>query len=462
MQILRSYLKDSSMTEKSLIELNERSNRIDLYNPAPNYQALNRHSPTSSRNPSEIGKDLSINLAGFDVSNDNKYKLEQDNIETKSITANNSRSLNRYEVEKDLEEFDDLIGRRLRRKKSRQKRSTSKDQIRSRSFRLNFQKNLRKRIPREKNQREERWLQASSMRRREQRLRDDFSNLRLFGDRQPNHRHQQQKHRRFRRRNETPLLNDADENILDDVDYENDEVDFNHKFFISNDLDNLALYLRPNSKRKNSDNNNNKGSIRMKSLKKILYNKKNDYRLETQKIPSMMVTSSSSSSNNAKNNNSNNGSRNRNLYSKESKNIEKYDLLGSGNFEIIRGGILEKTPLKDSPNSQQSNQRSLIHNDDASDGGRNFQSNVATDNNNFDSNENDSNEDDDDDDSNESGDDGDDRQQNGRDQENDDQDNFEPFNLDLFENNPILRDLQGYDNFAASKPNALIRKNKKL
>ncbi|KAH9425534.1 hypothetical protein DERP_006143 [Dermatophagoides pteronyssinus] len=45
----------------------------------------------------------------------------------------------------------------------------------------------------------------------------------------------------------------------------------------------------------------------------------------------------------------------RNLYSKqESKNIEKYDILGSGNFEIIRGGILDKSD-NNQKNKQQNN-----------------------------------------------------------------------------------------------------------
>lgn len=53
---------------------------------------------------------------------------------------------------------------------------------------------------------------------------------------------------------------------------------------------------------------------------------------------------------------------NRNKYSnEESKNVEKYDLLGSGNFEIIRGGIIEEEADKDGNSKKAKKGKKLLN-----------------------------------------------------------------------------------------------------
>lgn len=116
--------------------------------------------------------------------------------------------------------------------------------------------------------------------------------------------------------------------------------------------------------------------------------------------------------------------KNKNRYSKEeSKKVEKYDLLGSGNFEIIRGGILDYQNDKDSSQSKKKVANDSVENKNKI-------------------NEND-------------------KVQNGKDYDDttkdneDDTENFEPFNLDLFGNDPILG-FQGYDNFDSTK-NSIVK-----
>ncbi|KAH7644668.1 hypothetical protein HUG17_0206 [Dermatophagoides farinae] len=149
----------------------------------------------------------------------------------------------------------------------------------------------------------------------------------------------------------------------------------------------------------------------------------------------------------------------RNLYSKqESKNVEKYDILGSGNFEIIRGGILDKHPsdnlnkLRNSRkksssrhhnNSNRNQQRNQLfepnnhHNND-------HRQHYSEDDNGVENNGAGGGNGDDDDGLNPSNNDGPSSNQSSTDEP----EPFEPFNFDLFANDPILQGLQGYDNFA--------------
>lgn len=100
------------------------------------------------------------------------------------------------------------------------------------------------------------------------------------------------------------------------------------------------------------------------------------------------------------------GSKNR--YSKEeSKQVEKYDILGSGNFEIIRGGIIDNEKKNVAAvNGEEEAEEEVVEN-----GNKDGQV---------------------------------------RREEEEDTDGFEPFNFDLFANDPILG-FQGYDNFDSSK-----------
>jgi len=119
----------------------------------------------------------------------------------------------------------------------------------------------------------------------------------------------------------------------------------------------------------------------------------------------------------------------RNRYSKEeSKKVEKYDILGSGNFEIIRGGILDKTKeekgYKLKSESDQAKNRKIDKKDRPEE--TNFDYDVG--------NEEDGNGETDD----------------AKSKEGDTNEGFEPFNFDLFGSDPMLG-FQGYDNFDASK-----------
>ncbi|KAJ6215635.1 hypothetical protein RDWZM_010135 [Blomia tropicalis] len=134
-------------------------------------------------------------------------------------------------------------------------------------------------------------------------------------------------------------------------------------------------------------------------------------------------------------------------YSKsESKKVEKLDILGSGNFEIIRGGIIDNS--KDDKllgstkmNAETDGTKLTKHKIDNKD----ESSNVDNSGNDDGSNVND--EDGFDYGNNEDGDDLSNQNEQDGNQKNKDRSNsFEPFNFDLFGNDPILG-FQGYDNF---------------
>ena len=132
------------------------------------------------------------------------------------------------------------------------------------------------------------------------------------------------------------------------------------------------------------------------------------------------------------------GESRRNRYSKEeSKRIEKYsNILGSGNFEIIRGGILDKTDeekaYKVKSESDQAKNRKINKKDRPNEGDEDGDSRLGGG------------------DGVEMGDDDQTTVKPDIGEENGDNDNFEPFNFDVFNTDPILG-FQGYDNFDASQ-----------
>lgn len=140
----------------------------------------------------------------------------------------------------------------------------------------------------------------------------------------------------------------------------------------------------------------------------------------------------------------------KNRYSKEeSKRVEKYDILGSGNFEIIRGGILDKTneekgyKLKSESegknrkvkDKKDRTERPVVAVDNAEGGNNNEQTDDNAEGNNgtTEDEDNEPNKPD-------SG--------GGGAEEGD----FEPFNFDgLFNSEPSILGFQGYDHFDANQ-----------